>query len=306
MEANPVNQPDQPMRSGFVSIIGKPNVGKSTLMNVLVGESLSIVTSKAQTTRHRIMGILNGELDGTPYQLVYSDTPGILKSSYKLHETMMAFVKGSLEDADVILLVTEPGENPATHEAIPLLSRVEAPIVLVINKMDLSNQEDLKQRIEEWKSVLNPVHITVISALHAHNTEGLLRVLVDLMPIHPAYFPDDDLTDKPERFFASEIIREKIFLNYRQEIPYSSEVVIREFKDKEGLLVILADILVERNSQKGIIIGDKGSMLKKTGMDARKSLESFFGKKVFLETRVKVDPDWRNNELRLKQLGYKE
>lgn len=305
MEANHVSQPGR-QRSGFVSIIGKPNVGKSTLMNVLVGESLSIVTSKAQTTRHRIMGILNGVSDGAPFQLVYSDTPGILKSSYKLHDSMMAFVKGSLEDADAILFVTEPGEKAASHEALPLLERTDAPVVLVLNKMDLSDQQAIEAKIAEWKEVISPVHVAVISALHRHNTTGILDLLVNLLPEHPAYFPDDDLTDKPERFFASEIIREKIFLNYKQEIPYSSEVIIREFKEKEDLIVILAEILVERNSQKGIVIGEKGAMLKKIGIQARKDLEAFFQKKVFLETRVKVDPDWRNNELRLRQLGYKE
>ena len=305
MEANHVSQPGK-QRSGFVSIIGKPNVGKSTLMNVLVGESLSIVTSKAQTTRHRIMGILNGVSDGAPFQLVYSDTPGILKSSYKLHDSMMAFVKGSLEDADAILFVTEPGEKAASHEALPLLERTDAPVVLVLNKMDLSDQQAIEAKIAEWKEVMNPVHVAVISALHRYNTDGILEVLVNLLPEHPAYFPDDDLTDRPERFFASEIIREKIFLNYKQEIPYSSEVIVREFKEKEDLIVILAEILVERNSQKGIVIGEKGAMLKKIGIQARKDLETFFQKKVFLETRVKVDPDWRNNELRLKQLGYKE
>jgi GTP-binding protein Era len=305
LEANHVSQPGK-QRSGFVSIIGKPNVGKSTLMNVLVGESLSIVTSKAQTTRHRIMGILNGVSDGAPFQLVYSDTPGILKSSYKLHDTMMAFVKGSLEDADAILFVTEPGEKAASHEALPLLERTDAPVVLVLNKMDLSGQEEIEAKIAEWKEVMNPVYVAVISALHRHNTEGILDILVNLLPEHPAYFPDDDLTDKPERFFASEIIREKIFLNYKQEIPYSSEVVVHEFKEKDDIIVILAEILVERNSQKGIVIGEKGAMLKKIGIQARKDLEAFFQKKVFLETRVKVDPDWRNNELRLKQLGYKE
>lgn len=275
-------------------------------MNVLVGESLSIVTSKAQTTRHRIMGILNGVSDGAPFQLVYSDTPGILKSSYKLHDSMMAFVKGSLEDADAILFVTEPGEKAASHEALPLLERTDAPVVLVLNKMDLSDQQAIEAKIAEWKEVMNPVHVAVISALHRYNTDGILEVLVNLLPEHPAYFPDDDLTDRPERFFASEIIREKIFLNYKQEIPYSSEVIVREFKEKEDLIVILAEILVERNSQKGIVIGEKGAMLKKIGIQARKDLETFFQKKVFLETRVKVDPDWRNNELRLKQLGYKE
>lgn len=300
------NQPTSPHRSGFVSIIGKPNVGKSTLMNVLVGEKLSIITSKAQTTRHRIMGFLNGVHKGTPFQLVYSDTPGVLKPSYKLHDAMMSFVKGSLEDADVVLFVTEPGEKPNEHDAIPLLNRTDAPIILVINKMDLSNQEEIEAKIESWKEAIKPALVIVISALERHNTDALLDQIIDLLPEHPAYFPGDELTDRPERFFASEIIREKIFLNYRQEIPYSTEVVIQEFKEKEEIIVIRAEILVERNSQKGIIIGDGGSMLKKLGTQARKDLEEFFQKKVFLETRIKVDPDWRSNDLRLRQFGYKE
>jgi GTPase len=293
-------------RAGFVSIIGKPNVGKSTLMNVLVGERMSIITSKAQTTRHRIIGILNGKHEDIPFQLVYSDTPGVIKPSYKLHDSMMTFVKGSLEDADVVLFVVEIGEKAAEHEVLPLLKRTEAPVVLVLNKIDLSNQEEVKQKMEEWDNEVNPAAIIPISALEKANIGTLFDAVVSRLPFHPPYFDEDELTDKPERFFASEIIREKIFLNYRQEIPYSSEVVITEFKDKEDIIVIRAEILVERKSQKGIIIGEKGEMLKKIGTQARQDLEEFFGKKVFLETHVKVEPDWRSKENKLRQLGYQE
>ncbi len=275
-------------------------------MNVLVGERLSIITSKAQTTRHRIMGFLNGSHNNIPFQLVYSDTPGVIQPSYKLHDAMMSFVKGSLEDADVVLFVTEPGENPEDHEALHLLKRTDAPVLLVINKMDLSDQETIETKIAAWKQVLQPAEVKVISALQQYNTDSLLEAIVTRLPEHPPYFPQDELTDRPERFFASEIIREKIFLNYRQEIPYSCEVVIQEFKEKEDIIVILSEILVERNSQKGILIGDGGSMLKRMGTQARKDLEAFFQKKVFLETRIKVDPDWRSNDLRLRQFGYKE
>lgn len=293
-------------RAGFVSIIGKPNVGKSTLMNVLVGERMSIITSKAQTTRHRIIGILNGKHDGIPFQLVYSDTPGVIKPSYKLHDSMMTFVKGSLEDADVVLFVVEIGEKAAEHEVLPLLKRTESPVVLVLNKIDLSNDEQVKQKMEEWDNEIHPAAIVPISALEKANIGTLFDAVVSRLPFHPPYFDEDELTDKPERFFASEIIREKIFLNYRQEIPYSSEVVITEFKDKDDIIVIRAEILVERKSQKGIIIGEKGEMLKKVGTQARQDLEDFFGKKVFLEQHVKVEPDWRSKENKLRQLGYQE
>ncbi|GGN14819.1 GTPase Era [Dyadobacter beijingensis] len=293
-------------RAGFVSIIGKPNVGKSTLMNVLVGERMSIITSKAQTTRHRIIGILNGKHEDIPFQLVYSDTPGVIKPSYKLHDSMMTFVKGSLEDADVVLFVVEIGEKAAEHEVLPLLKRTESPVVLVLNKIDLSNEEEVKQKMEEWENEIHPDAIIPISALEKANIGTLFDAVVSRLPFHPPYFDEDELTDKPERFFASEIIREKIFLNYRQEIPYSSEVVITEFKDKDDIIVIRAEILVERKSQKGIIIGEKGEMLKKVGTQARQDLEDFFGKKVFLEQHVKVEPDWRSKENKLRQLGYQE
>lgn len=293
-------------RAGFVSIIGKPNVGKSTLMNVLVGERMSIITSKAQTTRHRIMGILNGEFEGMPFQLVYSDTPGVVKPAYKLHDSMMTFVKGSLEDADVVLFVTEIGEKAAEHEVLPLLRRTDAPVILVLNKIDLSNEDEVNKKIAEWQEAIQPAAVIPISAMHNANIPTLFNATVGRLPFHPPYFAEDELTDKPERFFASEIIREKIFLNYRQEIPYSSEVVISEFKEKEDIIVIRAEILVERKSQKGIIIGEKGEMLKKVGTQARHDLEEFFGKKVFLEQHVKVEPDWRSKENKLRQFGYED
>lgn len=306
---NEINQNSAALRdfrSGFVSIIGKPNVGKSTLMNVLVGEKMSIITSKAQTTRHRIMGILNGKHEGIPFQLVYSDTPGVVKPAYKLHDSMMTFVKGSLEDADVVLFVTEVGEKVADHEVIPLLIRTQSPVILVLNKIDLSSEEEVKRKTEEWEAAIQPAAVIPISALLNANIQTLFDSIVTRLPFHPPYFDEDELTDKPERFFASEIVREKIFLNYRQEIPYSSEVVISEFKERDDMIVIRAEILVERKSQKGIIIGEKGVMLKKIGSEARKDMEEFFGKKVFLEQHVKVEPDWRSKENKLRQFGYEE
>jgi len=237
---------------------------------------------------------------------VYSDTPGVIKPSYKLHDSMMTFVKGSLEDADVVLFVVEIGEKAAEHEVLPLLKRTESPVVLVLNKIDLSNDEEVKQKMAEWENEIHPAAIIPISALEQANIGTLFDAVVTRLPFHPPYFDEDELTDKPERFFASEIIREKIFLNYRQEIPYSSEVVITEFKDKDDIIVIRAEILVERKSQKGIIIGEKGEMLKKVGTQARQDLEDFFGKKVFLEQHVKVEPDWRSKENKLRQLGYQE
>ena len=306
MSESPQENTPPEFRAGFVSIIGKPNVGKSTLMNVLVGEKLSIITSKAQTTRHRIMGIMNGSHEGAPFQLVYSDTPGVVTPAYKLHESMMTFVKGSLEDADVVLFVTEVGEKAAEHEVLPLLKRTDAPIVLVLNKIDLSNEETVKAKTAEWEAALSPAAIVPVSALLDANIQTLFDAIITRLPYHPPYFAEDELTDKPERFFASEIIREKIFLNYRQEIPYSSEVIVTEFKEKEDIIVIRAEIFVERKSQKGILIGDKGSMLKKVGTQARKDLETFFGKKVFLEQYVKVETDWRSKETKLRQFGYNE
>lgn len=275
-------------------------------MNVLVGEKLSIITSKAQTTRHRIMGILNGTHEGTPFQLIYSDTPGVVTPAYKLHDSMMTFVKGSLEDADVVLFVTEMGEKTTDHDVLPLLKRTDAPLVLVLNKIDLSTQEKVEAKMEEWEQAIQPAAIIPISALLNANVQTLFNAVVTRLPEHPPYFAEDELTDKPERFFASEIIREKIFLNYRQEIPYSSEVVVTEFREKEDIIVIRSEIMVERKSQKGILIGDKGSMMKKVGTQARLDLEAFFGKKVFLETFVKVEPNWRSKDDKLRQFGYNE
>ncbi len=300
----PIQNPKH--RAGFVSIIGRPNVGKSTLMNALVGEKLSIITSKAQTTRHRIMGILNGNHNGTPFQLVYSDTPGVLKPAYRLHESMMTFVKGSLEDADVVLFVTEVGEKIENHEVIELLTRTDAPVVLVLNKTDLATPEQVAERTLTWNEALHLEKVVPISALKNTNIDGLFSEIINLLPLHPPYFDSEELTDKPERFFAAEMIREKIFLNYKQEIPYSSEVVVMDFKEKKDIIVIRAEIWVERPTQKSILIGENGKMLKKVGIEARTDMEAFFGKKVFLEQFVKVEPDWRNKIHRLKAFGYEE
>jgi GTP-binding protein Era len=288
-------------KAGFVSIVGKPNVGKSTLMNRLVGENLSIITAKAQTTRHRIMGMINGE----DFQIVYSDTPGILEPKYALHEAMMNYVKVSLEDADVILLVIEAGEkfDPQLHERF---AHPGAPILLLINKVDKFNQKDRAKLIAYWKEQIPAKEVHAVSALTGEHVDAILPALMRLLPEHPAYFPKDELTNRSERFFASEIIREKIFRNYNQEIPYSTEVGIEDFKDEPALLRIRATIFVERDSQKGILIGKAGSSLKKVGTEARMDLETFFGKKVFLETHVKVAADWRKQVLKLRNFGYLE
>jgi GTP-binding protein Era len=289
-------------KAGFVSIVGKPNVGKSTLMNKLVGEQLSIATPKAQTTRHRIMGILNTD----QYQIVYSDTPGILEPKYALHDAMMSYVKVSLEDADLIVLVVELGEK---YDALTFerFKRIQTPILLVINKIDQAKGTQVHDKIQHWKEHLTNVAITMgVSAKTGENTDALLQTIIDMMPVHPPFFPQDEYTDRSERFFASEIIREKIFLNYEQEVPYSTEVAITEFKDEESIIRMRAEIFVERDSQKGIIIGKKGSALKKLGTDARKDLESFFQKKVFLETHVKVADNWRKQQNKLRQFGYTE
>ena len=291
-------------RAGFISIVGKPNVGKSTLMNVLVGEKLSIITSKAQTTRHRIMGILNGVHEGTDFQLVYSDTPGIIKPQYKLHESMMDFVQGSLEDADIVLFVVDIFEKHDEEDVLQRLARTEGAVILVLNKTDLATPEQIEEKIAFWKEKLFTAAIIPIAALKEEGIDKLFGAIMEYLPVHPPYFPKDELTDKPERFFAAEIIREKVFLNYKKEVPYSTEIVIEEFKEKKDIIVIRAVILVERQSQKGIIIGDKGSMLKKIGVAAREEMEQFFGKKVFLEQYVKVEPDWRNKIQKLKQFGY--
>lgn len=288
-------------KAGFVSIIGKPNVGKSTLMNALVKEKLSITTHKAQTTRHRIMGIINDE----NYQIVYSDTPGIITNTkYKLHESMMRFVQQSLEDADAVLMLTEPLQKLENNDVTESLNKLTIPLFVVINKIDLYNQEQVKESINYWNKTLNPTDITPVSALNEFNIERVLRGLLDILPQHPPFFPKDELSDKPERFFASEIIREKIFLNYKQEIPYSAEVMIEEFKEDQKLIKIRVAILVERKSQRGIIIGDKGSAIKKVGIQAREALEAFFNKKVYLEQFVKVEPGWRNKKVTLRKFGY--
>ncbi|HEU5291802.1 MAG TPA: GTPase Era [Cyclobacteriaceae bacterium] len=289
-------------KAGFVSIVGKPNVGKSTLMNKLIGEQLSIATPKAQTTRHRIMGILNSP----EYQIVYSDTPGILEPKYALHDAMMSYVKVSLEDADLILLVVELGEK---YDALMFdrFKKIQTPILLVINKIDQAKGTQVHDKIQHWKEHLTNVAMVLpVSARSGENTDELLKTVIGLMPEHPAFFPQDEFTDRSERFFAGEIIREKIFLNYEQEVPYSTEVAVTEFKEEEKLIRMRAEIFVERDSQKGIIIGKQGSALKKLGTDARKDLETFFQKKIFLETHVKVAGDWRKQQKKLRQFGYLE
>lgn len=288
-------------KSGFVNIIGNPNVGKSTLMNALVGEKLSIVTAKAQTTRHRIMGILNGH----DYQLVFSDTPGILRPSYKLQESMMNFVETAIGDADVILYVTDVVEKSTKNEEyIEKLNRVASPVLLIINKIDLSSQSDLEALYERWRELVPRAEIFPVSAQEKFNVSPLLSRIIELIPESPAWYDKDVFTDRNLRFFASEIIREKILLTYDKEIPYSTEVTIDSFKEGPELYSIEAVINVMRDSQKGIIIGKAGSAIKKVGTLARKDMESFFEKKVFLQIFVKVNPDWREDKRKLKQFGY--
>ncbi len=288
-------------KSGFVNIIGNPNVGKSTLMNALVGERLSIITSKAQTTRHRIMGIVNGE----NFQIVYSDTPGILDPKYKLQEAMLKTIDGAFTDADIVLFVTdvkEPIDNE--NKYINKLAKIKAPVLLILNKIDLSNQQDVETRMNEWKEKLPKAEIIPLSALEKFNLEKVFDRILELLPEGPAYYSKDELTDKNERFFVEEIIREKILLNYEKEIPYSVEVHVESFKEEERIFRISTNIYVIRDSQKGIIIGHKGEMLKKIGSNARIEIEEFLGKKVFLELFVKVKKDWRNDSAQLKQFGY--
>lgn len=288
-------------KSGFVSIVGKPNVGKSSLMNKLVGENVSIITSKAQTTRHRIMGILNGD----NYQIVYSDTPGILEPKYSLHEAMMNYVKVSLEDADLILLVVDV--NDKFEPLFERFKNVKAPLLLLLNKIDLAKGSQVTDKITYWKQMLpNLSDVLPVSAKSGENVDSILKYVTERLPEHPAYFPQDEFTDRTERFFASEIIREKIFLNYAEEIPYSCEVSVTSFKDEPDIIRISAMIYVERDSQKGIVIGKGGSSLKKVGTEARQDMEAFFGKKVFLETRVKVADNWRKEKHKLRQFGYLE
>lgn len=290
-----------PHKAGFVNIIGCPNVGKSTLMNALVGEKLSIITSKAQTTRHRIMGIVSGP----NHQIVFSDTPGILKPNYKLQEKMMQFVISAIEDADLFLLITDVFEDIELDPAyLEKLKKATTPVLLLINKIDAATPEKLEQKGKKWSALLPNAQLMYISALEKINIEKVMTRIISLLPEGEAFYDKTELTDKSERFFVSEIIREKILLNYRKEIPYSVEVNVNSFKDEETIIKIQADILVERDSQKGIIIGEKGSALKKVGEQSRKECETFFGKKVYLELFVKVDKDWRNNDARLKNFGY--
>jgi len=288
-------------KSGFVNIIGNPNVGKSTLMNELVGERLSIITSKAQTTRHRILGIVNGE----NFQVIFSDTPGIVKPVYKLHENMMRFVRAAITDADVILYVTDVVEKPDKNEGfLTKLKNSANPVIVAINKTDLSTPESVQLLQMQWKEMLPDATVMAISALYRMHIPELLQLILEKLPIGPVYYPDESLTDRPERFFVSEIIREKIFLNYKKEIPYSCEVVIDSFKEAEDMVRINAVIHVMRETQKGIVIGHRGEALKKTGIQSRLDIEKFLGKKVYLGLQVKVAQDWRNNERTLKRFGY--
>ena len=288
-------------KAGFVNIVGNPNVGKSTLMNQLVGERISIATFKAQTTRHRIMGIVNTD----DMQIVFSDTPGVLKPNYKMQEMMLAFSESALADADVLLYVTDVVENPEKNmEFLEKVQKMNIPVLLLINKIDQSNQKDLGNIVMKWHSLLPNAEILPISAKNKFGVDMLLKRIKELLPESPAYFDKDQLTDKPARFFVSEIIREKILLYYDKEIPYSVEVKVESFKEGEKSINIRAIIFVERDSQKGIIIGHQGVALKRVGSESRKALEKFFGKKVFLETFVKVDKDWRSSEKELDSFGY--
>ena len=290
-------------RSGFINIIGNPNVGKSTLMNNLVGEKLSIITSKAQTTRHRILGIVNGD----NFQLIFSDTPGIIKPSYELQDSMMDFVKSALEDADVLLYMVEIGEKSIKDSEVhDKIQSAKIPTIILLNKIDLSNQEDIENQIKVWSNKYPNTEIYPVSALNNFNTEKVINRIIELIPESPPYFPKDQLTDKPERFFVNEKLREKILLYYNKEIPYSVEVQTEEFKEEESIIRIRSLILVERESQKGIIIGHNGVALKKIGSKARIDLEKFFGKKIFIELHVKVSKNWRSNSNQLRKFGYKK
>jgi GTP-binding protein Era len=288
-------------RSGFVNIVGNPNVGKSTLMNALVGERISIITSKAQTTRHRILGIVNGD----DFQIVYSDTPGVLKPNYRLQESMLNFSRSALTDADVLLYVTDVlDSNEKNADFIEKVKQNPAPLMLIINKIDLIDEEKLITLVEKWKSLLPHAEVFPISALHSFNIDVILKRIKELLPESPPFFDKDQLTDKPARFFVTEIIREKILLNYDKEVPYSVEVEVEDFKEEKNIIRINTVIFVERESQKGIIIGHGGKSLKKVGVEARKDIEAFFEKKIFLELFVKVEKDWRNKDIKLRNFGY--
>jgi len=288
-------------KAGFVNIVGSPNVGKSTLMNQMIGEKLSIVTSKAQTTRHRIHGIVNDD----NYQIVFSDTPGVVNASYKLHEQMMSYVESSFKDADILLFITDIYESEMNHkETLERVKKLNIPVLAIVNKMDLGSQEQVEKRILYWKEKLPNAEVIPISALHGFGKEWVWQRILELLPEGPAYFEKEDLSDRPVRFFVSEMIREKIFLFTDKEVPYCTQVDVNTYEEEENIIRIRATIVVERDSQKGIIIGKAGDMLKKIGREARKDIENFVGKQVFLQTFVKVDKDWRESELKLKKYGY--
>jgi GTP-binding protein Era len=287
-------------KAGFVSIIGYPNVGKSTLMNALLGERLSIITPKAQTTRHRIMGILSGD----DYQVVYSDTPGVIEPHYKLHRAMMSAVFAALDDADVVLLLTESGNDFKQEEILNKLKEATIPVIVVINKIDLGNMEVLEAEVAKWMKTLEKSTVLPVSALHNLNLDQVFKAIIHHLPESPAFYPKDELTDRSQRFFVSEIIREKILLNFSQEVPYSTEVAVESFKEEDHITRITATIFVARETQKGILLGHQGSAIKKLGTDARKDIESFLQKHIFLELRVKVAKDWREDERALKRFGY--
>lgn len=290
-------------KAGFVNIIGNPNVGKSTLMNALVGEKLSIITPKAQTTRHRILGIVNHE----EYQIVFSDTPGIIKPAYELQASMMDFVKSALEDADVLIYMVEVGESVLNNEAFfNKIINSKTPVILLLNKIDKSTKEEVDKKIDYWRTKVPNSFVYVISALERFNVDSVFYKILELLPEGPPFYPKDQLTDKPERFFVNEKIREKILTHYKKEIPYAVEVETESFIEEENLIKIRSIIMVERDTQKGIIIGHKGSAIKRIGAEARKDLESFFQKKVFIELYVKVNKNWRSDKNQLKRFGYKD
>lgn len=287
-------------RAGFVNIIGNPNVGKSTLMNALVGEKLSIITSKAQTTRHRILGIVNGE----DYQIIYSDLPGLLTPSYKLQEKMMGFIEIALKDADIFLYMVEAGEKKYNEKAVEQFRKSKVPVIVIINKIDLSNQETVVKQMEYWQNIFPESEIVPASALNNFNTEKILDLILQHLPESPEYYPKGELTDKTVRFFISEIIREKVLLNFKQEIPYSVEIVVEAYKEAEEIIHIAATIFVMRETQKMIILGKGGQAIRRLGMESRKDIEAFVDKKVFLDLTVKVNKDWRDNDRQLKRFGY--
>ncbi|MEN9447795.1 MAG: GTPase Era [Bacteroidota bacterium] len=290
-------------KAGYVNILGKPNVGKSTLMNILVGERVSIITSKAQTTRHRILGIVNAD----DYQIIFSDLPGIINPAYKMHESMMDFVRTSLEDADIFIFIAQIGDKPDSQpKEYEFIKQLKIPVILLLNKIDLTSTEETAIACQLWKNDFPHATIVPFSAKFNTNVEDILQNILEHLPESEPYFGKEDWTDKPERFFVTEVIREKILLNYKQEIPYSCEVVCTQFTETDVIIRITVEIYVERESQKPILIGKKGEMIKKVGTQARADLEKFFGKKIFLETYVRVADNWRNNDSMLRKFGYKE